>query len=77
MNNINLNGVNTMDSQPAATGGSFSVKIGKTRFVVRVLTTENTGKPLESALLEACAQDILNEARRSNLVHLEKMQKTS
>lgn len=80
MSNINLNGVNavnTLDSQPAATGGSFSVKIGKTRFIVRVLATENTGKPLESALLEACAQDILNEARRSNLVHLEKMQKSS
>lgn len=80
MYNIELNGVNavnTLDSQTAATGGSFSVKIGKTRFIVRILTTENAGKPLETALREACVQDILNEARHSNLVHLEKMQKTS
>ena len=49
MNNIELNGVNavnTLDSQTAATGCSFSVKIGKTRFIVRILTTENAGKPL-------------------------------
>ena len=80
MNNIELNGVNavnTLDSQTVAAGGSFSLKMGKTRFIVRILTTENAGKPLETALREACVQDILNEARHSNLVHLEKMQKTS
>ena len=80
MNNIERDGanaVNTLDRQAAITGGSFSVKIGKTRFVVCVLTTENNGKTLETALREACAQDILNEARRSNLDHLEKMRKTS
>ena len=80
MNNIEFNGanaVNTLDSQAAITGGSFFVKIGKTRFIVRVLTTENDGKSLETALREVCAQDILNEARHSNLVHLEKMRKTS
>lgn len=80
MNNIERDGanaVNTLDRQAAITGGSFSVMIGKTRFVVCVLTTENNGKTLETALREACAQDILNEARRSNLDHLEKMRKTS
>ena len=80
MNNIERDGanaVNTLDRQAAITGGSFSVKIGKTRFVVRVLTNENNGKTLETALREACAQDILNEVRHSNLDHLEKMRKTS
>ena len=80
MNDIERNGataVNTLDCQAAITGGSFSMKIGKTRFIVRVLTAENNVKTLEVALREACARDILNEAKRSNLVHLEKMQKTS
>lgn len=80
MNDIELNGataVNTLDRQVAITGGSFSVKIGKTRFIVRVMTGKNNGKPLENALREACAQDILNEARRSNLDDLEKIRKTS
>ena len=80
MNDIERDGanaVNTLDSQAAITGGSFSMKIGKTRFIVRILTEENTGKPLETAINEACAQDILNEARRSNLEHLEKMRKIS
>ena len=71
------NAVNTLNSQAAITGGSFSVRIGKTRFIVRVLTAENNGKTLETALREACVQDILNEARHSNLDHLEKMRKTS
>lgn len=71
------NAVNTLNSQAAITGGSFSVKIGKTRFVVRVMTGKNDAKSLETAIREACAQDILNEARRSNLEHLEKMWKTS
>lgn len=71
------NAVNTLNSQAAITGGSFSVRIGKTRFIVRVLTAENNVKTLESALREACARDILNEARHSNLEHLEKMRKTS
>lgn len=71
------NAVNTLNSQAAITGGSFSVKIGKTRFVVRVMTGKNDAKSLETAIREACAQDILNEARRSNLDHLEKMRKTS
>ena len=72
MNDIERDGanaVNTLDSQVAITGGSFSVKIGKTRFIVRVMTGKNNGKTLENALREACAQDILNEARRSNLEH--------
>ena len=80
MNDIERNGanaVNTLNSQAAITGGSFSVKIGKTRFIVRVLAAENNGKTLEIALREACARDILNEARHSNLEHLEKMWKTS
>ena len=80
MNNIERDGanaVNTLNSQAAITGGSFSVKIGKTRFIVRVLAAENNGKTLEIALREACARDILNEARHSNLEHLEKMRKTS
>ena len=80
MNSIELDGanaVNALDNQAAITGGSFSVRIGKTRFIVRVMTTENNGKTLETALREACAQDILNEARRSNLEHLEKMRKIS
>ena len=80
MNNIERDGanaVNTLDRQVAITGGSFSVKIGKTRFVVRVLTAENNGKTLETSLREACVQDILNEVRHSNLDHLEKMRKTS
>ena len=80
MNDIEHNGanaVNTLNSQAAITGGSFSMKIGKTRFIVRVLTAENNGKTLETALREACVQDILNEARHSNLDHLEKMRKTS
>ena len=80
MNDIERDGanaVNTLDSQAAITGGSFSMKIGKTRFIVRILTAENNGKPLETAIHEACAQDILNEARRSNLEHLEKMRKIS
>ena len=80
MNNIELDGanaVNTLDNQAAITGGSFSMKIGKTRFIVRVLTAENNVKTLEAALREACARDILNEAKRSNLDHLEKMRKTS
>ena len=80
MNDIERNGanaVNTLNSQAAITGGSFSVKIGKTRFIVRVLAAENNGKTLEIALREACARDILNDARHSNLEHLEKMRKTS
>ena len=80
MNDIERNGanaINTLDRQAANTGGSFSVKIGKTRFIVRVMTGKNDAKSLENALYEACAQDILNEARRSNLEHLEKMRKTS
>lgn len=80
MNDIERNGanaVNTLNSQAAITGGSFSVKIGKTRFIVRVLAAENNGKTLEIALREVCARDILNEARHSNLEHLEKMRKTS
>lgn len=71
------NAVNTLDSQAAIAGGSFSVKIGKTRFIVRVMMDKNNGKSLENAIYEACAQDILNEARRSNLEYLEKMRKTS
>ena len=80
MNDIERDGanaVNTLDSQAAITGGSFSVKIGKTRCIVRVGTNESNRKTVENALYEACAQDILNEARRSNLEHLEKMRKTS
>ena len=80
MNDIERDGanaVNTLDSQAAITGGSFSVKIGKTRFVVCVMTDKNNRKPLETALHEACVQDILNEARHSNLDDLEKMRKTS
>ena len=80
MNDIELNGataVNTLDCQAAITGGSFSMKIGKTRFIVRILTAENNGKTLETSLREACVQDILNEVRHSNLDHLEKMRKTS
>ncbi len=80
MNDIERDGanaVNTPDSQAANTGGSFSVKIGKTRFIVRVMTGKNNGKSIETALREACAQDILNEARHSNLEHLEKMRKIS
>ena len=80
MNDIERDGanaVNTPDSQAAITGGSFSVKIGKTWFIVRVLAEENNGKTLKNALYEACVQDVLNEARRSNLVHLEKIRKTS
>ena len=80
MNDIerdDANAVNTLERQAAITGGSFSVKIGKTRFVVRVMTGKNDAKSLETAIREACAQDILNEARRSNLEHLEKMWKTS
>lgn len=80
MNDIERNGataVNTLDCQAAITGGSFSMKIGKTRFIVRALGTENDEKTLEVALREACARDILNEARHSNLEHLEKMRKTS
>lgn len=58
MNDIERDGanaVNTPDSQAAITGGSFSVKIGKTRFIVRVMTGKNNGKSLENALREACA----------------------
>ena len=80
MNDIERDGANaanTPDSQAAITGGSFSVKIGKTRFIVRVMTGKNNGKSLENALREACVQDILNEARHSNLDHLEKMRKIS
>ena len=80
MNDIERDGanaVNTMERQAAITGGSFSVKIGKTRFIVRVMTGKNNVKSPENSLREACARDILNEAKRSNLVHLEKMRKTS
>lgn len=80
MNDIerdDANAVNTLERQAAITGGSFSVKIGKTRFVVRVMTGKNNEKSLENALREACARDILNEARHSNLEYLEKMRKTS
>ena len=78
MNNIELDGANTVNTLEAAIiGGSFSMKIGKTRFIVRILGTENDEKTLEAALREACARDILNEARHSNLDHLEKMRKTS
>lgn len=80
MDNIELNGANTaniLDSQATTTDESFTIKIGKTRFIVRVLVTENAGKPLKTALREACMQDILNEARHINLAHLEKIQKTS
>lgn len=80
MNNIEFNAanaVNTLERQAAITGGSFSVKIGKTRFIVCVMMDKNDGKPLETVIREACAQDILNEARRSNLDDLEKIRKTS
>ena len=84
MNDIEREGANDKPGfadfhrkRAAITGGSFSVKIGKTRFIVRVMTGKNNGKPLENALREACAQDILNEARRSNLDDLEKIRKTS
>lgn len=80
MSNVELNGanaVNTLNNQAAITGGSFSMKIGKTRFIARVLGTENDEKTLEVALREACARDILNEVKHSNLDHLEKMRKTS
>ena len=80
MNDIEHNGanaVNALDNQAAITGGSFSMKIGKTRFIVRVMGTKNDEKTFESALREACARDILNEARHSNLEYLEKMRKTS
>lgn len=80
MNDIerdSANAVDTLKRQAAITGGSFSVKIGKTRFIVSVVTNENNGKTLENAIYEASAQDILNEVRRSNLEHLGKMRKTS
>ena len=44
MDNIKLNGanaVNTLDSQAATTGDSFSMKIGRTRFIVHVLVAGN------------------------------------
>ena len=44
MNSIELDGanaVNALDNQAAITGGSFSMKIGKTRFIVRVMGTKN------------------------------------
>ena len=47
MNDIERNGataVNTLDCQAAITGGSFSMKIGKTRFIVHALGTENDEK---------------------------------
>ena len=45
MNDIERDGanaVNTLDSQAAITGGSFSVKIGKTRFIGKRLTKRRT-----------------------------------
>lgn len=51
MSNVELNGanaVNTLNNQAAITGGSFSMKIGKTRFIARVLGTENDEKNVGS-----------------------------
>ncbi len=59
MNNIERNSANadnTLDNQAAITDGSFSMKIGKTRFIVRVLETKNNEKTLKAALREACAR---------------------
>ena len=59
MNNIERNSANadnTLDNQAAITDGSFSMKIVKTRFIVRVLETKNNEKTLKTALREACAR---------------------
>ncbi len=80
MNNIKINSasaVNASVSKSTADGDSYSVRIGKTNFIVRVLPSEDAKKPLESALREACTHDILNETRQRNLLNLEKTQKIS
>ena len=80
MNNIKINStdpVNASVSKSTADGNSYSVRIGKTNFIVRVLPSEDAKKPLESALREACTHDILNETRLRNLLNLEKTQKIS
>ena len=80
MTNINLNSTNTATAQagnPTGRDDSYSVRIGKTNFIVRVLPSENAKKPLESALREACTQDILCETSRSDMFNLEKTQQTS
>lgn len=80
MNNIKINNtsaINASVSKATADGDSYSVRIGKTNFIVRVLPSEDAKKPLESALREACTRDILNETRQRNLLNLEKTQKIS
>ena len=80
MSNIKINStsaVNASISKPTADGDSYSVKIGKTNFIVRVRPSEDAKKPLELALREACTHDILNETRQRNLLNLEKTQKIS
>ena len=80
MTNINLNSTNTATAQagnPTGRDDSYSVRIGKTNFIVCVLPSENAKKPLESALREACTQDILCETSRSDMFNLEKTQQTS
>ena len=80
MSNIKINNtsaINASVSKATADGDSYSVKIGKTNFIVRVLPSEDAKKPLELALREACTHDILNETRQRNLLNLEKTQKIS
>ena len=56
---------------------SYSVQIGKTTFIVCVKQSETAKKPIEKMFKDMCRHEVTRDFLADNLMHLEKLPKTS
>lgn len=56
---------------------SFSKRIGKTNFIVKVKQSENAKKPLDTVFQEICKHEVLDDFSTDNSSTLENTEKSS
>lgn len=56
---------------------SYSIRIGKTNFIVNVKQSESAKKPLDAVFQEICRHEVLGDFSADHSLNLEKLQKSS
>lgn len=56
---------------------SYSIRIGKTNFIVNVKQSESAKKPLDTVFQEICKHEVLGDFSVDNSSNLEKLPKSS
>lgn len=56
---------------------SYSIRIGKTNFIVNVKQSESAKKPLDTVFQEICKYEVLGDFSTDKSSNLENLQKSS